>query len=442
MALILPPTIRMEGDTAKAQSMVHAHVTRLLLEFQRLTRFQNLAQNDRAVWFDDGSVIYMQHRFGQDLVTVYAPPSTTVKATDKRVSYHLWIPTDSVGTDAVFGGLLCDAPGVQAFTEPFTWYDQRYLGPDGYYPPPTDESSDGPVYLGPASSPDGGQVVLTDVPPYTAAPGYTSYWMLGGEYERLIDMWDTIKTWKKDEQWYGAWNTLSRRTYNLYRENIATGARDLVFGPIVSYTWKNVFRARDTDNYEEDPINRLDSVFWTIEQGDSTGGGDGEYWFGGPMYGYGGPEYGHPCAIRVQTAAEDPSVYSVTFGVCNQRAVGDGSDNMIHEAWQYINICGKNYEIAHSYAVESAQEEEGWACCRNENVLYHWLFPPVAGRDKPFMLYRVPYENNYGEYWYGVADTSGNTILKIPSSGVDDKGLSWSCPLRVVKRTVLDGGAT
>lgn len=74
MKIIVPPAIRLEGDKDKARALFHAHAERLWMEFRRLTGFQSLQQNDRRVDFDDGSVILMQTRFGQGVMTVFAPP--------------------------------------------------------------------------------------------------------------------------------------------------------------------------------------------------------------------------------------------------------------------------------------------------------------------------------------------------------------------------------
>lgn len=76
MKIIVPPAIRLEGDKDKARSLVLAHAERLWMEFRRLTGFRSLQQNDRRVDFDDGSKILMQTRFGQEVMTVYAPPQT------------------------------------------------------------------------------------------------------------------------------------------------------------------------------------------------------------------------------------------------------------------------------------------------------------------------------------------------------------------------------
>ena len=65
--------VRYAGDKLGADRMRLKHGVRVMREFERLTYFQRLTQNERTIRFDDGSWIHLQTRFGDRFATFYAP---------------------------------------------------------------------------------------------------------------------------------------------------------------------------------------------------------------------------------------------------------------------------------------------------------------------------------------------------------------------------------
>lgn len=63
------------GDKQAADRVRLRHGVRVMQEFERLTYFQRLMQNERTIRFDDGSWIHLQTRFGDKFATFYAPPA-------------------------------------------------------------------------------------------------------------------------------------------------------------------------------------------------------------------------------------------------------------------------------------------------------------------------------------------------------------------------------
>lgn len=425
--MALTTRIILRGDKLAADRLRLRHGVRLMEEFRRLTGFQKLQQNERLVRFDDGSEIHMATRFGHEQVVCYAP---TAKAIPLRqlpgtIAHHLWIPAYTA--DPLAGGLRCVAAGVGAFTNGFEWHDSRYLGPDGYQQPGMAAAE----YLGAMPTVNDGfqqDVLLEDVPPYTAASGYIDY--IDTTYAYPVTQEDTLSVWEESGVYYGAWTAQTDKTVTLYRKNIATDEITLIHGPLVGSSTLNITKAQ----WSLSSHPALGGGSWTTISGTSAGG----------FYDFEYVGVSNPGQVQHSTAEEDTTVFGAIFGVRRSSGtfslpITDPHPLYQHEAWLYANVQGQSYEIATSIAQEVSDSYEGYACLAGEQTTALKLFAPVDNRSQPFMLYRVPYANRLGEVWYGVADIQNNNLLKLPSSGVMDVSLDLATQLRVVKRTVSDG---
>lgn len=85
--------IAYRGDKQAADRLRLRHGVRVMQEFERLTYFQRLTQNERHIYFDDGSWIHLQTRFGDKFATFYAPSPVhkEVTPTKNDAEYYFWI---------------------------------------------------------------------------------------------------------------------------------------------------------------------------------------------------------------------------------------------------------------------------------------------------------------------------------------------------------------
>jgi hypothetical protein len=84
--------IILQGDKLAADRLRLRHAVRVTQEFERLTYFQRLMQNERTIRFDNGSRIHLATRFGDLTAAYYAPPQVQHVQQERKVTAPKYIP--------------------------------------------------------------------------------------------------------------------------------------------------------------------------------------------------------------------------------------------------------------------------------------------------------------------------------------------------------------